>query len=100
MLLNVFITCRINTRKIGGVKPLVARPQTVSKCKFNFTSDAHIEQLKLIKLKKKTESKVNWAVSAYNEWRNDRLENFKYDYPIYNADLMNLDNLDPEDLQH
>ena len=81
MLLNVFITCRINTRKIGCVKPLVARPQTVSKCKFNFTSDAHIEQLKLIKLKKKTESKVNWAVSAYNEWRNDRLENFKYDYP-------------------
>ena len=49
--------------------------------------------LKRIKLKPKTEAKVNWGVNAYNEWRNYRLETFNYDVAIYYADLCNLEEL-------
>ena len=71
-----------------------------TKRKFNFSTSARIEQLKQIQLKKKTEAKVKWAVSAYNDWRNNRLYNFQYDVGIYYADLNNLETLEKNNLQH
>ena len=53
-----------------------------------------------MKLKKKTEAKVNWAVTAYNEWRDDRLRTFKYDPGIYFADLRDLNSLEKCNLEH
>ena len=94
------LICRINSsRKVGEIGRL-ATLKTVSRCKFHFVTDAHIQHLKQIQLKKKTESKVKWAVRAYIDWRNDRLKNFKYDVGIYEADLENLATLTKENLLH
>ena len=51
-------------------------------------------------MKKKTEAKVNWAVTAYNDWRNERLHNFNYDVGIYYADLNTLETLEKSNLEH
>ena len=51
-----------------------------------------------MKLKKKSDVKVDWAVSAYIDWRNDRLEKFQYDPAIYYVDLLDLENLTKENL--
>ena len=68
--------------------------------RYNLLPEARIKQLQQIQLKKKTEAKCNWAVSAYNDWRQERLETFNYDAPIYFADLCNLDSLTKENFQH
>ena len=82
------------------MKPRLATSKTVSKRSFRFVPDSKIEELKQVQLKKKTEAKVNWAVTAYNEWRDERLRTFKYDPGIYFADLRNLESLEKENLQH
>ena len=63
-------------------------------------SEEGIEELKQIKLKKKTESKVQWAVSSYIDWQTERLTNFQYNYAICNADLEKLDKLEKPNLNH
>ena len=73
---------------------------TVSKRKFNFASEDRIETLKKIKLKKKSEAKIDWAVSAFTDWRNDRLAKFQYDPSIYFADLTQLESLQKDNLNH
>ena len=67
---------------------------------FNVVSDAKIEELKLVKLKKKTESKMNWGVRTYTDWRNYRLETYNYDVGIYFADLGNLAELTKENFEY
>ena len=75
--------------------------QTVSRQrKFNFVSDAKVEALKQVTMKKRSESKMNWAVKAYNEWHDTRLHNFNYDVGIYYADLNDLPNLTLENFRH
>ena len=76
-----------------------ATKKTVSR-NFNIASDRRIDNLKEIQLKPKTESKVNWGVNAYNEWRNFRLETFQYDVGIYFADLNKLETLEKCNLSH
>ena len=61
--------------------------------KFNFMSSQKIRDLKQVKLKARTASKVNWAVTAYNDWRFLRLEN-AYNESIFNANLSNLADLE------
>ena len=51
-------------------------------------------------MKKTTARKCNWAVTAYNDWREERLRTFNYDYPIYEANLNDLKNLDKANLQY
>ena len=63
-------------------------------------SDARIQSLKRVTLKKKTESKMNWGVKAYNEWHEQRLINFNYDVGIYEANLNDLPKLTLENFQH
>ena len=72
----------------------------MSKRKFNFVNEDRIEKLQTVQLKKSSESKCNWAVTAYVEWRNERLRTYNYDYSIYQADLLNFEILTQEDLCH
>ena len=72
----------------------------MSKRKFNFATEDRIESLKRIKLKKNSETKIDWAVNAYIDWRNDRLERFQYDAPIYFADLNELEKLEKDNFNH
>ena len=95
-----YLFCSFNSRRKFGLKPHLARASTVSKRKFHFATEACIEELKQIKLKWKTEAKVNWAVSAYVQWHEERLKNFKYDVGIYFADLNNLKELEAQNLAH
>ena len=94
--LNVF---RLNARRPLGSKVRTMPTRSVSKC-YNFLPEAHIRQLQQIQLKKRTEAKCNWAVSAYNDWHSERLEKFNYDAPIYFADLRDLSNLTKDNFQH
>ena len=61
--------------------------------KFNFLPSQHIQNLKEVKLKERTTSKLNWAVKAYKEWRLVRLEH-SYNEAIFNADIGNLNQID------
>ena len=67
---------------------------------YSFATAERIAELKRIRLKESSESKVNWAVTAYNDWRNERLYNFNYDVGIYEADLNKLETLTKENLEH
>ena len=78
----------------------LAVKKAVSRRNLIITSESRIEELKKIKLKKRTEAKMNWGVTAYNEWRDDRLYNFNYDVAIYYADLRNLKELTTENFVH
>ena len=103
-VLNTLMCCfcffSLKSQKDNGLKMRPNRLKSVSKRKFSFTTEARIEELKKIRLKKQTEAKVNWAVTAYTDWRNERLYNFNYDVGIYYADLQKLNELTPENLQH
>ena len=70
------------------------------KRKFNFASEDRIADLKQIKLKKKSEAKIDWAVNCYIEWRAERLDKFQYDPAIYFADLSNLETIEKANLSH
>ena len=72
----------------------------MSKRKFKFIEEDKIEELQEVQLKKSVERKYNWAVTAYVDWRNERLRTFNYDYSIYQADLFNFETLTKEVLNH
>ena len=95
-----FQNFRLNTRKYHGLKSRPATTKTVSKRTYNFVSEDRIEKLKQIKLKKNSENKVDWAVTAYIDWQNERLEKYQYDPAIYFADLLKLESLEKENLNH
>ena len=82
------------------LKSRLAANKIVSRRKFSFLPEDKIETLHQIQLKKRTEAKCKWVVSAYCDWREDRLRTFNYDYSIYTADLNNLETLTEGDLQH
>ena len=73
-----------------------AATKTVSKLrKFKNISDEKMKLLKVSRLERRTHAKVQWAVRAYREWRNDRLSDpLSYDYRIYEADIDQLDRLE------
>ena len=89
----------MNTKRLGAGRGRLGTTQTVSR-RFNFSTEDRIEKLKQITLKKSCESKCEWAVRAYTDWRNERLINFQYDPAIYFADLSDLENLTKENLNH
>ena len=90
----------MNAKKRPGVNAMVATRKSVSKRKFNYASEDRIAELMRVKMKKSSESKVDWAVTAYCDWREDRLKNFNYDAPIYFADILNLNTLEKDNLNH
>ena len=96
-----FYFCRLKSRvpklslKRGVSSKIVSNAR-----KFNYMSDAKIQQLKIASLKRRTEAKMNWGVKAFNEWREDRLRNFNYNVGIYYADLNDLPNLQIDNFKH
>ena len=68
--------------------------------KFLYVSEDRIVDLKTIRLKPNSASKVNWGVNAYNEWHEDKLKRFQYNVGIYFADLNDLKSLTKENLNH
>ena len=59
-----------------------------------------MRELKKMYVKKNTQNNVNWAVTAYNWWRNERLNSYDYDVGIYEADINQPDRLDKMNLIH
>ena len=82
------------------MKPRLATTKALSKRKFSFATEDRIASLKEIQLKKKTEAKMNWAVTAFVEWRNERLRTFRYDPAIYFSDISKLDQLEQDNFSH
>ena len=87
-----------------GSKLGVSAAKIVSKKRlFKSVSSAKVELLKKKQLKKRTFSKVKWAVRAYQEWRECRMQdpnNYNYDSKIFEANLSDLVNLTQDSLQH
>ena len=72
----------------------VVAAKSVSR-RYNFINSQRMNDLRQEKLKKKTASKVNWGVMAYNRWREARL-NFEHDPIIELADITDLSKLTKE----
>ena len=87
-------------RKNIGQKSRPAMAKAVSRHKFQFTTEDRIEKLKQIRVKKSCEAKIDWAVRAYVDWCNERLEKFNYDPAIYYCDLFKLEGLEKDNLNH
>ena len=90
------IFCRFNSMASSVRKPKLGTAKTVSR-NFNFMTSQKIRDLKQVKLKQRTMSKVNWAVKAYCDWREVRLSN-AYHEVIFKANLNDLSNLEEESL--
>ena len=80
----------------------VGNSKTVSTVrKFKKVTASKLTELKTKHLKKRTYNKMQWGVRAYNQWRNERLNDIvNFDYKISNANLENLDQLDKHCLVH
>ena len=61
--------------------------------KINVLSDEKVKELKCIKLKFKTEAKLNLGINVYNKWHNYRLSTFNYNIAIHFRHLNKLENL-------
>ena len=56
--------------------------------KFKSLSTTKLAQLKTSHLKKRTFSKMQWGVRAYNEWRKAKLDDIvNFDVKVFEADL-------------
>ena len=80
------------------MNPIVSAAKSVTKKCLQITSSQRLCDLKEITVKRKTGSKLSWAVSAFEDWRNERLESLQYDYSIYSLDLRLLDRLTKPEL--
>ena len=99
--MEYYYFCSINSSSGRVAKSRLALAKSVSnKRLYNFKSEAKIEELKKIRLKKRTEAKMNWGVKSYNAWREQRLIDFNYDPGIFFADLNDLANLNKENFEH
>ena len=67
---------------------------------FKFLTEERINELKKIKLKKRSEAKVRWAVNAYTEWRDARLGNGPFDQKISDANLNDLSKMNCENFEY
>ena len=79
-------------------KPIYKAVST--KRNFKFLTEERINELKKIKLKKRSEAKVKWAVNAYTEWRDARLGNGPFDQNICDANLNDLSKINVTNLEY
>ena len=96
----ILLISRLNSRFGGVSKAQLSLKKAVSRRKFNFASEQRIQNLQQIQMKKKTEAKCKWAISAFVDWREERLRVFNYDYSIYMCDLRNLEQVTKGDLAY
>ena len=76
------------------MSPTVAAARAVSKRTIKITSSQRLAKLKQIQVQKSSKSKLNWALSAFHDWRNERLETMNYNVSIYCTELDRLERLD------
>lgn len=95
-----YFSTRFNMRSVHGGSVKFGMAKAASRKPISVTSDQRIEQLKKVNLKKRTEAKINWAVTAFNEWHEERLTNFNYNVAIYECNLNELETLTKENLNH
>ena len=81
----MIIFYRINSKKGAVSKSMFGLKKAMSR-KFNFLSSQKLQDLREIRLKKRTHAKMNWGVNAFKEWRVARLHE-KYDGIIAKVDL-------------
>ena len=74
----------------------MAAARAVTKRCYNFVSSQKLSELRQEKLKRKTKFKMNWGVTAYNEWCEARLQHLGFDHGIFHADLTKLETLTKE----
>ena len=72
----------------------------MSKRNFRFLSEECIADLKKMKLKKRSETKVKWAVNCFNEWRQARLGCGEIDEIVLKTDLSEVETLTKENLEY
>ena len=94
--------CRFNSRWSNVKTNTIATRRTVNrKCLFHHVSEAQIADLKEEKMKKYSFAKMNWAVNAYREWCESRLDSdFDYDEKIFKANLDDVANITKQDLEY
>ena len=78
----------------------VTAAKAVTKRTIQLTSSQRMKNLKMLQVKRNTQSNVNWSVSCFNRWRNERLNSYDYDPGIYFADLSEPSKLTKENLIH
>ena len=79
-------------RKLG-----VGVGKTVSKRRFNKITDAKLQELKTKQIKRCSYAKMQWAVCAYNEWRDNKLQE-TYDIRVFEANIDSIEGLKEENL--
>ena len=72
---------------------MVSAARCLTKKCLQITSSQRLRDLKEITVKRSTGPKLSWAVTAFDDWRNERLETLQYDYSIYSSDIHQLDHL-------
>ena len=67
--------CRLNSSRTSVMKPRFGIGKSVSKNfrSFHKVSTQRIDQLKIKTIKKRSETKMWWAVRAYQQWRSNRV---------------------------
>ena len=69
--------------------------------KFKKVTATKLNELKTKQLKKRTFSKMQWGVRAYNQWRLDRLNDVvNFDVKVFEADLEKVALVTKENLKH
>ena len=72
-----------------------------SLCKFKKVSDEKMLQLKQHNLKRRTYSKVLWAVKAFKDWTSNRMSDAKtFDARIYECDLDRVELLEKDSFEY
>ena len=67
--------------------------------KFNSVSEDKIKKMMELEYQGKSEAKIKWAVNAYRDWRNMRLDSKNYDEEIMYTDLDDIGSLTKENLE-
>ena len=88
-----FLVFSINKNRKPSAK-IIAAKQVAHR--YNFISSQRMAGLRQEKLKKKTESKMNWGIDAYRRWRETRIRASDYNADILSSDIDNLDSLTAE----
>ena len=86
--------------KLGPNRKMSYKTVSRKRRSFKFLTEERIAELRKIKMKKRSENKVKWAVNAYCEWRISRLESVQFDQSIFDCDLRNLVGITKENLEY
>ena len=102
VLTKYFIDFSWKSRSQIGRKLGFAASKTVSKLnRFKQISNQKLNELKQEKLKRRTYSKVQWAVKAYEEWRRNLLSSAQmFDLRVYETDLARVELLERDSFEY